>query len=115
MRLHLELVYDERDIDEYKKVFEKYGNVIYGDTISRDIIIPLDIPLWALNYVIQKCFGWQNSHLHCFELAKDQSKNLISNNFSNYRTLVGVVFRTPWMDEDSCFWQDDYESGSFKM
>ena len=109
MRLHLELIYDECDIDEYIKVLEKYGNVIYDDTISRDIIV------WTLNYAIQKCFGWQNGHLHCFELAKDQSKNLISNNFSNYRTLVGVVFRTPCMDEDACFWQDDYESGSFKM
>lgn len=103
MRLHLELIYDECDIDEYIKVLEKYGNVIYGDTISRDIIVPLDIPLWTLNYAIQKCFGWQNGHLHCFKLAKDQFKNLINNNFSNYCKLVGVVFRAPWMDEDACF------------
>lgn len=35
MRLHFELIYDECDIDEYKKVLEKYGDVIYGDNIKR--------------------------------------------------------------------------------
>lgn len=41
-----------------KKVLEKQGNEIYGNTISRDTIVPLDTPLWVLNYAIQKRFGW---------------------------------------------------------
>ena len=112
IRLHLELVHDDKK--EYSKILRKYGNVSYGKAITRDIIVPLDIPLWALNYVIQKCFGWQNSHLHYFRLSNDQFKKLINNSFSNFCTLVGVVFRAPWIDENAKFWQDDYESGSFK-
>lgn len=36
--------------------------------ISRDIIVPKDIPLYALHYTIQRAFGWENSHRHVFKL-----------------------------------------------
>ena len=35
--------------------------------ITRDILVPADITLHALSYAIQRSFGWQNSHLHCFK------------------------------------------------
>lgn len=37
--------------------------------IWRSVIVPADMPLAALHEVLQVAFGWQNSHLHDFEVA----------------------------------------------
>lgn len=117
-RLHLELVrsdgYNGESRQRGTDILKKYGDVNYGDTISRDVVVPGAMPLWALNYVIQKCFGWENSHLHSFELPEEHFSTITDNKFENYVELVGVAFRSPWMDENEEFWADDYESGSFK-
>ena len=117
IRLHMELVrndFDQKEAENTTYVLKTYGQVNYGDTISRDIIVPDDMPLWALHYTIQKCFGWQNSHLHQFELPEGQLERITDGKVGKYAELVGVVFRSPWMDESEEFWNDDYESGSFK-
>ena len=116
LRLHLELFdSDGSPVDaETTSVLQKFGGVQYGKTITRDILVSKDMPLWALNYAIQRCFGWQNSHLHRFCLPDAQFRALADNNTKNYARLVGVVFRSPWMDEEEQFWADDYEDGSFK-
>lgn len=106
--------YRRKEAEETSHVLQTYGGVKYGDTISRDVIVPGDMPLWALNYVIQKCFGWQNSHLHQFELPEEQFQKVINGKSEYFINLVGVVFRSPWMDEAEEFWNDDYEGGSFK-
>lgn len=117
IRLHMEL-YDEfsnGEIDaKTSSIFWKYGKVKYGDSISRDVIVPSDIPLYALHYVIQRAFGWQNSHLHMFELPDEILHDLTNHNASMWSKLVGVLFRSPLMDEDDEFWADDYNGGSFK-
>ncbi len=117
IRLHMELMRDDFSQAEEVKttyVLQTYGHVAYGDTISRDVIVPDDMPLWALHYTIQKCFGWQNSHLHRFELPQRQFERITDGKLWKYMELTGVVFRSPWMDENEEFWNDDYESGSFK-
>ena len=119
IRLHMEL-FDEYEEwydgcnDKYAEVFRKYGKLEYGDHISRDIIVPGDIPLYALHYVIQRAFGWENSHLHRFELPKEQFKMITDNNASTWSYMVGVYLRSPLMNEDDEFWADDYNGGSFK-
>ena len=110
VRLHLELVYDDRD-GEVEKVFHTLGNVHYGNTISRDVIVPDDMQLWALRYMIQPCFGWQNSHLHRFSLPEEQFMKITDDKLGNHAALTGVVFRCLWMDENARFWNDDYEEG----
>lgn len=62
IRLKLELNIDGADMD----ILKKYGKV--KDGITREVLAPADINLHALHYVIQKAFGWQNSHLHHFLL-----------------------------------------------
>ena len=117
IRLHMELVrndFSQKKAEDTTYVLKTYGQVKYSDTISRDIIVPDDMPLWALHYTLQKCFGWQNSHLHQFELPEGQFEMITDGNVGKYAELVGVVFRSPWMDESEEFWNDDYESGSFK-
>jgi hypothetical protein len=135
VRLHLELIHSEdkedahrqfleenpqfvdqeqKEIEEQQRVLKSYGKLQYGPTISRDIAVPEDMPLYALHYVIQKVFGWQNSHLHHFELPDDVFRKIIGGKVSNWMALVGVLLQSPMMDERDRFWADDYEDGSFK-
>lgn len=111
MRLNMELVCDDED---EKEVFKKYGSVKYGDTISRDCLVPINIPLYAVHYLIQRLFGWQNSHLHSFELDEDVRDRVTCDKLSVWAELVGILFRSPFMDENAQFWADDYRGGSFK-
>jgi len=132
VRLHLELLRDSiepgditddgytRKIRKYDedeevtRVLKSYGEVKYGETITRDILIPSDLPLYALHYVIQAAFGWQNSHLHWFELPFKKFLKITDNREDRWEKLVGVLLRSPWMDQEDAFWADDYEDGSFK-
>lgn len=113
IRLHMEVYSDYRNDDEVE-VFRKYGKLEHGDCISRDVIVPEDIPLYALHYVIQRAFGWQNSHLHKFELPDERFDILTGHNASMWSRLVGILFRSPLMDDGDEFWADDYSGGSFK-
>lgn len=112
LKLHLELDLDEcseQDMD----VLRKFGKV--DKTISRDVIVPADITLHALHYVIQKLFGWQNSHLHHFEFPETVFDKLTEDSFLKWCSLAGVYFRFPDEEIDDLFWDDDYEPNvSFK-
>lgn len=113
LRLHMEL-YDEYPSEKLEHTLKKYGMLHYGDSISRDILVPADIPLYALHYVIQRAFGWQNSHLHEFVLPDETFRKVTENRAGMWRKLVGIIFRSPLMPEDDEFWTDDYSKGSFK-
>ena len=57
-----------------KLILKRLGGVT-GQTVSREIVIPDDMPLWALHYAITASFGLLNNHTHCFELTeKDYEK-----------------------------------------
>ena len=100
--------------EEEKRVLRDYGGMKYGKTISRDLLVPESICLYALHYAIQACFGWENSHLHRFELPPRQYESVTDGKVGNWSRLVGVLFRSPYMEEHEQFWADDYETGSFK-
>lgn len=112
LRLHLELYSDYPD-DKDVEILKKYGLLKYGDNISRDIVVPNDIPLYALHYVIQRAFGWENSHLRQFEIPIEKF-NALCGNASLWSNLTGIVFRSPLMEDEDEFWADDYNGGSFK-
>lgn len=112
LRLHLELNMKYADEEELE-VLKKYGNV--KKTISRDILVPSDITLHALNYAILRMFGWQNSHLHNFSLPKDVFNELTENKFLTWSEMAGVYFRFPTENYEDIYWDDDYREGeSFK-
>ena len=112
MKLHLELDIEgcsEQDM----KVLRKYGKM--EKAISRDVIVPADITLHALHYVIQKLFGWQNSHLHHYEFPEAIFNDLTKNSFARWCSLAGIYFRFPDEELDDLYWDDDYEPNiSFK-
>ena len=70
VRLRLELK-DDYLSDYQKRMLKRYGESISGDSITRDILIPSDMPLHNLHYTIQRLFGWQNSHLRSFYLPEE--------------------------------------------
>ena len=102
-RLHLELDIDGADTE----VLKKYGKVKSG--ISRDILVPANINLHALHYVIQRAFGWQNAHLHHFELPEECFADLTGDNFKKWTEYCGVYFRFPSEENmEDIYWDDDY-------
>lgn len=112
LKLHLEL--DTEYVgEEEKELLKKHGHM--KNSISRDILVPADITLHALHYVIQRAFGWQNGHLHNFSLPDHVFEELTDNRFSAWAELAGVYFRFPTENFEDIYWDDDYEENqSFK-
>lgn len=90
LRLHLELDLKYADEEEIR-ILKEYGSM--KEAISRDILVPADITLHALNYAILRMFGWQNGHLHSFVLPENIFKGLTEDQFSIWAKMVGVYFR----------------------
>ena len=108
LKLHLEL--DMKYVDEEEmQILKKYGAV--KNSISRDILVPSDITLHALNYAILRMFGWQNGHLHNFSLPENVFKELIENKFLTWSEMAGVYFRFPTENYEDIYWDDDYREG----
>lgn len=111
VRLHLELS-DDYLSDYQRRMLKRYGESSDGKSITRDILIPSDMPLHNLHYTIQKLFGWQNSHLRRFILPDDIYQQLTGNTVKGWANLVGVLFQAPSEATKDLFWDDDYKSGS---
>ena len=108
LKLHLEL--DMKYVDgEEMQILKKYGAV--KTSISRDILVPSDITLHALNYAILRMFGWQNGHLHNFSLPENVFKELTENRFLTWSEMAGVYFRFPTENFEDIYWDDDYKEG----
>lgn len=105
-KLHLELNTEGAEMD----VLKKYGKVKTG--ISRDVLVPSNITLHAVHYVIQRAFGWQNSHLHHFELPKDIFDEMTDNRFEKWSDYCGIYFRFPSEDMEDLYWDDDYDGST---
>ncbi|SDC50489.1 IS1096 element passenger TnpR family protein [Geotoga petraea] len=100
--------------DYQKRMLKRYGESPDGESISRDVLIPSDMPLHNLHYAIQKLFGWQNSHLRNFRLHSQLFDELTGGTVKGWSKLVGVLFQPPSEIGEDLFWDDNYESGSFK-
>lgn len=103
----------KRVMDDEMDVLKRFGSM--KKSISRDILVPADITLHALHYVLLRMFGWQNSHLHCYCLPDEVFDGLTEQSFVTWSRLAGVYFRFPTEDYDDIYWDDDYKEGiSFK-
>lgn len=108
LRLHLELDMKYAGEDGIQTL-KKYGSM--EKSISRDVLVPSDITLHALNYAILRMFGWQNGHLHNFSLPDDVFEALTENQFSTWARMAGVYFRFPTENFSDIYWDDDYKEG----
>lgn len=122
--LRLQLSLDMKYVnDDSIEVLKKYGKVKNG--ISREVLVPADITLHALNYVILRAFGWQNGHLHQFRFPEQvfqkltKGKNKVGEDgyvkhdglYTDWIKLCGIYFRFPCDDFEDLYWDDDYEEG----
>ena len=114
VRLRLELR-DDYLSDYQKRMLRRYGESTRGESITRDILVPSDMPLHNLHYVIQRLFGWQNSHLRSFYLPEELYNKLTGGTVKGWSDLVGVLFQPPSEAEEDMFWDDDYEKGSINV
>jgi len=112
VRLHLQLINDLNAAEA--QTLQRLGGLEHGKTITRDVLVPIDMTLHALHYLIQRAFGWQNSHLHMYYLPEETMKQLLKGGVISWCKQVGILFRSPYMDESAPFWDDDYEDGSLK-
>ena len=108
LKLHLELNMEYVDEEELQTL-RKYGSM--NEAISRDILVPADITLHALNYAILRMFGWQNGHLHNFSLPESIFRELTENQFNTWSKMAGVYFRFPTENFEDIYWDDDYRKG----
>ena len=108
--LHIEL---EKVDDNQSQILKKLGGVKNGRTITRDIIVKSCIPLRALHYILQRAFGFTESHLHCFYIDDATLERITGNNIKNLKNLHGVVFT---LDEPDIIYgyEPVYNGGSFK-
>ena len=111
--IKLRLVLSDPYLDEDdQRILRQYGDSSTGTTISRELLIPADMTLHALHYVIQRLFGWQNSHLRSFELPEEVFDRLTDGTVKGWIRFVGILFRFT-MEVDDLFWDDNYTAGSF--
>lgn len=110
IRLHLSLSQTQLN-EEQQRILRRHGESSTGTSLSRDILIPADMPLHVLHYAIQRLFGWQNSHLRSFELPDEVFSRLTDETVRGWFKFVGLLFRFT-MGQDDQFWNDDYQAGS---
>ena len=112
LKLRFELVNEDGSClslsREDKAILGKYAKV--KDGFIREVIVPSDISLNALNYMIQRLYGWQNSHLHRFTLTKDTFNAITEQgDIKAWERLCGVLFRFPNEDYADQYCADDYD------
>ena len=119
LKLRMELIspFYEAELDvgldmeqDEKEKFLKYAKAKEG--IIREVLVPGEMNLHSVHYMIQKLFGWQNSHLHNFFLSSSDFEMVTNGKKVNeYMNLCGTLFRFPDSELDDQFWDDDYEEG----
>ena len=105
--LHIEL--DEIIPEEDRSLC----GVAYDTTISRDILVDCGMPLHNLHYVIMQAFGLQRSAVHEYELNMNDLKWVTDGKISNWKKLIGLVFRNPIRERKLDYWDDDYTGGDY--
>lgn len=106
--VHLHLALDIDGMSETEsQILSNYAKVSSG--ITRDVLVPSTLTLHALHYLIQRAFGWQNSHLHHFALPQNVFISITESSFQTWRELCGVLFRFPDMPIDDLYWDNDYD------
>lgn len=93
-------------------MLKRYGESTTGTSIMCDIIIPSDMPLHNLHYVIQKAFGFQNNHLRRFVLPESIHDKVSGGTVKGWSNLVGTLYQSPTEGQEDIFWDNDYKPNS---
>lgn len=112
--LTLELLNPYAD-EEDRKILMQYADANARGTLTRTLIVPEDMTLHGLHYAIQRLFGWQNSHLRAFHMDACDFMRLTEDRVSKWSVLAGILFKGIPDDQDDQFWDDEYQTGNFKV
>ena len=118
-KLHLELVSppyystgtgEDLDLDDQERA-ELFRMGKASEGVSRDVLVSGAMTLHAMHYMIQKLFGWQNSHLHRFSLSDEDFDQITEGKIKGWTDLCGSLLRFPDGDFYDACWDDDYQEG----
>lgn len=77
--------------------------------LSREVLVPSTMNLHGMHYMIQKLFGWQNSHLHHFCISEQEFDALTGGRVGGWLSLCGSLLHFPNDDSSDFYWDDDYK------
>lgn len=106
--INVSIDFDFDPSSEAAEILKKYGKSSDGRYFSRDILVPGDITLAALHFVIQNAFGFKNSHMKRFYLDDDLFLKVTNGGIKGYKKLLGVLFRLLYLEDPDQFWNDRY-------
>ena len=95
------------DEPEEKKDFLRLAKAKEG--ISREVLVPSTMNLHAMHYMIQRLFGWQNSHLHNFSISEDDFNRLTKGTVGGWKKLCGGLLHYSSDEGSDFYWDDDYK------
>lgn len=100
---------DDPDLDAERKEFLQLAKAEKG--ISREVLVPGNMNLHAMHYMIQRLFGWLNGHLHNFSLSDEDFNAITSGRVGGWKKLCGSLLHFPTNENSDFFWDDDYKTG----
>ncbi|MBR1683584.1 MAG: helix-turn-helix domain-containing protein [Clostridia bacterium] len=109
VRLHVGLLWV--DTEEQEQALQQYGGVKRGRTITRDLIVPKNIPLLSLHYALQRALGFQDEHMHRYEIYAEDMRGVTDNKMEHLLNLRGVIFSQDESEDNLGY---VYEGGSYR-
>ncbi len=94
--------------DEHKE-FLRLAKAQKG--IIREVLVPGSMNLHSMHFMIQRLFGWQNSHLHHFCISKKEFDRLTDGTIGGWERLCGSLLHYPDAETGDMYWDDDYDEG----
>ena len=79
--------------------------------IAREVLLPGRMNLHALHYLIQRLFGWQDSHLHNFALHPEVFCDMTGETVAGWLSLCGKLLQFPTDGGDDLFGGEEYQPG----
>jgi len=103
-----------RELDKKEAgILHRFAGAEANGHLTRDILVPSDMPLHNLHYVIQRLYGWLGYHWWMFRLDDEDYTRLTGGTFRGWYDLVGSVFLGFLPDDNRrMWWDDDYGESS---
>ncbi len=79
--------------------------------IIREVLVPGSMNLHSMHFMIQRLFGWQNSHLHHFSISQNEFDRLTGGTIGGWERLCGSLLHYPDGETGDMYWDDDYNEG----
>lgn len=95
--------------DEERKEFLRLAKAEKG--IIREVLVPGSMNLHSMHFMIQRLFGWQNSHLHHFSISQSEFDRLTGGTIGGWERLCGSLLHYPDGETGDMYWDDDYKEG----